>query len=98
MRCRTRLDFASVLKFASILGLCAGVTSIPIFLIIQSDKLVDQPQFILMAVLFAPLGGLLNGLLYGLLGYLPYRWLTARVNVHTYSGEFVPLNDGKIEV
>jgi hypothetical protein len=98
MRYRTRLDFGSVLRFTAVLGLCGGIGSIPVLLLVGFDKLSQDPVFVLFfTVIGAPIGGLLNGLLYGLLGYLPYRWLTTRINVHTYTGEFVPVAEDRRE-
>lgn len=97
MRYRARLDFSSVLKFSSVLGLCAGIGGTPIIALAQSDKLIEQPFFIAVVVVVAPILGFLNGLLWGLVGYLPYRWLTERVNVHTYTGEFIPVDEASVE-
>ena len=86
--CRARLDFVSVLKFTCLMGICMGTSSVPILLIVQSETWLSNPLHAVFLIVGAPLSGVLNGLLTGALGYLPYSWVTRRVNIHTYHGEF----------
>jgi hypothetical protein len=86
--CRARLDFLSMLKLMSLVGICAGITAIPISLLLHGEKLLATFQMALFAVVGLPIAGFLNGVLYAVIGYPLYAWVTRRVNVHTYSGEF----------
>lgn len=86
--CRARLDFLSLLQFMAVVGACAGIVSVPIFLLIQSEKWLADPFTALFIVVAAPITGVLNGILFGVVGYPLYRWITRRVDVHTYTGEF----------
>jgi len=75
----------------ALVGFCAGVVSLPLLLITQADKLSQDSSWFIPAVLLSlavPIVGALNGLIYAVLGYPLYRWITARVDLHTYSGEF----------
>jgi hypothetical protein len=89
--CRVRLRFNSLVGLSALIGFSAGVVGIPIVLALQADKIFSD-GFWIMSVLFtviaAPLVGAINGVISGVLGFPLYRWITRRINVHTYSGEF----------
>ena len=93
MRYRALFEFRSLLKLSTLLGFCAGIGMIPVILLVQFDKLLTQPSLIAFTILATPVVGLVNGLLWGLLGYLPYRWLSHRANLHTFRGEFVAIEE-----
>ena len=95
--CRVRFSFISLLKFMTLVGFSAGVLSLPLLLIAQADKLSQNSSWFITALLIsvaAPLVGALNGIIYAVLGYPLYRWITARVDLHTYSGAFDLLKRG----
>ena len=75
----------------SLVGLSAGVLSVPLILLAQADKLAENTFWIgpvLFTIVGVPVVGALNGALYAVLGYPLYRWITRRADVHTYAGEF----------
>ena len=82
----------------SLVGFCAGVVSVPILLLVQSEKLFTDAITILFVIVAGPITGLLNGLLFGVLGFPLYIWITRRVNLHTYSGEFEVLKKDATEI
>ena len=89
--CRARLGFWSLVGFSSLVGFCAGVVSAPIVLVLQVGKVAAYSSWVfpaLMILVGAPIVGALNGTIMGVFAYPLYRWLTRRVDLHTYSGEF----------
>jgi len=93
--CRLRLRFKSLVKLLSLVGFCAGVGTIPIYLILvlviprfienaQPIPPSDLPLFILFILIAAPVLGLLNFALYAIFAFPLYRLLTNR----TYTGDF----------
>lgn len=95
-RYRVRLRFTSLVALTTLVGFCAGVVGIPILLLIQADR-ISSDGFALVPLAFTvlapPITGTLNGALYGVLAYPLYRWITKRIDVHTYTGEFVLKSD-----
>ena len=101
-RCRARLRFGSLVGLTALVGFCAGVLGAPIVVLTQADRLFAD-AFWVMPVAFilvvSPIVGALNGALYGALGYPLYRWITRRIDLHTYTGEFALLdNEGRREI
>lgn len=95
-RYRVRLRFTSLVALTTLVGFCAGVLGIPIVLLMQADRIFSDSFWlfpIAFAVLVSPIGAAINGALYGVLGYPLYRWITKRIDVHTYTGEFVRKSD-----
>jgi hypothetical protein len=89
--CRARLGFWSLVGFSSLVGFCAGVVSAPIVLVLQAGKLAAYGTWVfpaLMILVGAPIAGAFNGTIMGILAYPLYRWITRRVDLHSYSGEF----------
>lgn len=89
---RVRLRFTSLVALTTLVGFCAGVVSLPILLLLQIDRMSSDtwwPITVAFFVVAPPIAGAVNGALYGALGYPLYRWITKRINVHTYDGEFV---------
>ena len=81
----------------TLIGFSAGVLSLPLLLIAQAEKLSQDSSWFIAGLLIsvaAPVVGALNGMIYAVLGYPLYRWITARVDLHTYSGEFELLKRG----
>jgi hypothetical protein len=84
----------------SLVGVSAGVLSVPLVLLAQADNLAEHTFWIgpvLFTIVGVPVVGAVNGALYAVLGYPLYRWITRRADVHTYSGQFEVLKtaDGK---
>jgi|SRR5882672_2769929 len=89
--CRVRLRFNSLVGLSALIGFCAGVLGIPIMLVVQGDRIFSDPFWImplLLTLVAGPALGAVNGVISGVLGFPLYRWITRRINVHTYSGEF----------
>jgi hypothetical protein len=84
---KIKLSFASLISMASLIGFCAGVLSVPIYL----GQIFSQGSFgissILMSILL-PAIGLLNGALLGVMAYPVYSWLTQKIGF-SYTGKFV---------
>ena len=80
---KVQLNFASFFKISSVIGLCFGVGSIPIIILVNIGKagIVVIP----IAIIASPIIGLVNGALAGLLGYPVYYWLSNKVGI-TYKG------------
>ena len=98
-RYRVRLRFTSLVALTTLVGFCAGVLGIPIFLLMQADRIFSDPFSFFpigFTVIISPIAGAVNGALYGVLAYPLYRWITKRVDVHTYTGEFVLKRDSSI--
>ena len=95
-RYRVRLRFTSLVALTTLVGFCAGVLGIPIILLMQADRIFSDTGWFVpaaFAVIAGPIAGALNGALYGVLGYPLYRWITKRIDIHTYDGEFVLKSD-----
>ena len=89
--CRVRLGFWSLVGFSSLVGFCAGVVSGPIVLVLQLGKVAAYSGWVFPALLIlvgTPIIAAFNGTLMGILAYPLYRWVTRRVDLHSYSGEF----------
>ena len=91
--CRLRLCFKSLVKFGSLVGLCAGIGTIPIYfiLVIVMPRLIenaesfsahDVPFLLLFVLVGAPLIGLLDGALFAILAFPLYRLLTNSTQVN----------------
>ncbi len=91
-RCRARLRFGSLVGLTTLVGFCAGLLGAPIVLLMQADRLFADAFWVAIVLVGSPIAGTLNGALYGALGYPLYRWITRRVDVHTYTGEFALLD------
>jgi hypothetical protein len=88
--CRLQLDLLSLVKFSTIVGLCSGTISVPLFFLLSTDA-SNVAAFIPFLLFIAPLAGALNGALTGFLGYPLYQWLSTRMKGQTYTGIFVGL-------
>ena len=101
-RCRVRLRFKSLIGLSALIGFCAGVLGAPIVIVVQADKLFTGTFWLVpvaIILILAPVLGAINGAIYGALGYPLYRWITRRIDLHTYTGEFALLdNDGQREI
>ena len=91
--CRLQLDFISLVKLTTIVGLCFGVVSIPLVLLFGTGNASDSSSWVVVpfVVIGTPLLGALNGALHGVLGYILYQWLAKRTKGQTYTGIFVGL-------
>ena len=86
------LNFPSVIKLTTILGLCAGILLIPIwfaFSIIQSDPRVQvELTDYLQLLIAAPLQGVVLGFLTGLIGYPLYKVLLNKTGGINLKGSY----------
>lgn len=93
--CRLQIDFASLVKLCTLVGLCYGITTIPIFLIFSiggSESGTSAFSFLPVLLIASPLGGALGGALMGILGYPLYQWVSTKTQGQTYTGIFVGLH------
>lgn len=95
--CRLQIDFGSLVKLCTIVGLCYGIMSIPLILfvsMVNSEGGSPGAGFSLLPFLLvaSPIGGTLGGALMGVIGYPLYRWFSARTQGQTYTGIFVGLH------
>ena len=89
--CRLQLDFRSLIRMASLLGLCSGIGFIPLILFLNAGTATNTISTILFVFLLAPVIGALNGALSGMVGYPLYKWLSTRSKGQVYQGIFVGL-------
>ena len=91
--CRLRFELKPLVRFCTLVGFCAGVGSIPIFLIgLFSLQIVngpptlsrDLPVLIVFVLIGAPLMAAITFAIYALLAYPLYSHLKPR----TYAGDF----------
>jgi hypothetical protein len=97
--CRLRLGFTSLVKLMSLVGFCAGIVGIPIYIFLvlgvnrffgnaESIPAHDLPSLILFFFVGVPIAGLLDGAIFAIFAFPLYRVLSKR----TYTGEFEILN------
>ena len=84
-RCRTKLDYVSLIKLNLLLGFCAGILSVPFMFLLYSGIGTLSTVNILIG---APICGVIAGLLITVLGYPLYSWITSKTSGHVYSGTF----------
>lgn len=89
--CRLQMDFPSLIRMSSLIGLCSGAGFIPLILFLNAGAAAKDAVSIVFVILVAPLIGALNGALSGIVGYPLYRWLSTRSKGQTYAGIFVGL-------
>lgn len=96
--CRLQLDFFSLVKLTTFVGLCFGVVSIPLVLLFDTGNIKDSGSWEVVVpfavLLLTPILGAVNGALQGALGYVLYQWLSKRTKGQTYTGIFVGLREG----
>ena len=100
-RCSVRLRFSSLVALTTLVSFCAGVVGVPIVVLMQADMVFSQPIWLVplaVIVVATPIVAALNGALYGVLGYPLYRWITKRIDLHTYYGEFAFKSDAPREI
>ena len=84
---RVVFTFYSLISISSIIGFCAGVIGVPIFILQTLGG--TEPLNIWLTVLMVfviPFAGAINGAFMGLLAYPVYYWLTRKISFK-YTGE-----------
>lgn len=93
--CRLQLDFFSLIKFSALLGLCSGIVSVPIaLLLLATNENASTSAWLAaapMVVVGVPIVAVLNGAVAGGIGYPLYQWISRRTRGQTYTGIFVGL-------
>lgn len=89
-RFKVSFSFVSLVSIGALIGFCAGVVSVPLYLLNLLSSELPSQGLLWMAVL-APVGGLLNGALLGLLAYPFYWWLSKRIGF-SYRGQLFILD------
>lgn len=92
---RAQLNFMSLVKLSTQIGLCFGVVSIPISLIISMNREGFDISIIPIIIFGSPAVGLVNGVLHGVIGYPLYRWISELSSGHTFKGKMVGLHEQK---
>jgi len=82
---KVRFNFISLVSIGALIGFCAGVVSIPLYLFNIMNSDVGALGAIWL-VPIAPIGGLINGALLGILAYPLYWWLSKKVGF-TFKGQ-----------
>jgi len=89
-KCRVKFDYGSLVKLTMLLGLCAGLLSVPLVLLLS---LGQQTFGIFEIIIGAPITGLCGGLIMAVLGYPLFTWLGSRTGGQRYTGSFQMLVD-----
>ena len=84
-RCRTKLNYTSLIKLNLLLGFCAGILSVPLIILLYSGA---GTLGIVNILIGAPICGVIAGLLITVLGFPLYSWIISKKNGHVYTGTF----------
>ena len=76
---KLRLKFISLVSLSGLIGFCAGVVSIPLYLFNEFSSSEPATTYIWLVAL-APIGGFINGLFLGVLAYPLYWWITKKIS------------------
>ena len=94
---RVILNFTSIIKLTTFIGLCYGIISIPIMvtvILIETPEAIDSIFYLLGKVIF---GGLTHGIALSLIltifGYPAYKIISKKTNGLVLKGKFEEENE-----
>lgn len=90
------LKFSSIVKLTTIIGLCCGILSIPLALIVGALRIDPRIQIelndYLQLIIALPLQGIIGGAFVGILGFPLYKLYTNKFGGIELKGEFSDSN------